>query len=219
MSFILLTCFLVLAALLSPRLVPDVAQTSNLYKADYAAFLQINNAHYKPFDQFMVILTNYGREVVWTMAGLLLVIFGGRTGRITVAVLAATILVMVLLGPLAKELVGRPRPIVPDNDVIIEADKEFAFPSGHALVVSAGAAVMLVMYRDSWKKRVISLGLATEAALVCFSRVYVGGHFPLDVVGGILLGVAVAFIFVGTKDEVKRLLKPILQTAKKWNTR
>jgi membrane-associated phospholipid phosphatase len=70
----------------------------------------------------------------------------------------------------------------------------------------------------------ISLTLAVEAALVCFSRVYVGGHYPLDVVGGILLGVGISFIFVAEERyveqllvRIKKIVKP--QSAKKYNYR
>jgi membrane-associated phospholipid phosphatase len=164
----------------------------------------------------MILLTEYGREVVWTLASILLLIFGGSRGRKTVVIMAMTMIVVILIGPVAKEIVGRPRPTTLDNSFLVAPDKEFAFPSGHALLVSAGAVVMLALYRDSYKRRIVSIGLTIEAALVCFSRVYVGGHYPLDVVSGMLLGVGVAFIFVGSVKRIsQQLLQPIAKAMKR----
>jgi undecaprenyl-diphosphatase len=83
------------------------------------------------------------------------------------------------------------------------------------LIVSAGAAVALALYRDTPRKLGISIILSVEAALVCISRVYVGGHYPLDVVGGILLGVGVSFIFVGIEKRIESLIIPIVKIVKK----
>ena len=44
---------------------------------------------------------------------------------------------------------------------------------------------------------------------------YVGGHYPLDVVGGILLGVGVSFIFVGIEKRIESLMMPIAKILKK----
>jgi membrane-associated phospholipid phosphatase len=215
-SFILIVSFIILASLISPRINPNVNETSSLQQADYSAFLQINDSHYQPFDQLMILLTEYGREVVWTLASILLLIFGGSRGRKTVVIMAMTMIVVILIGPVAKEIVGRPRPTTLDNSFLVAPDKEFAFPSGHALLVSAGAVVMLALYRDSYKRRIVSIGLTIEAALVCFSRVYVGGHYPLDVVSGMLLGVGVAFIFVGSVKRIsQQLLQPIAKAMKR----
>jgi len=93
---------------------------------------------------------------------------------------------------------------------LLFVDKDYGFPSGEALIVSAGAAVALALYRNTPMRLAISILLATEAALVCISRVYVG-----DVIGGILLGVGVSFIFVGIEKHIESLIMPIVKILKK----
>jgi undecaprenyl-diphosphatase len=210
-SFILLASFIVLAAIVSPRINP---RGSAITQDDATAYLQVNNSHYKSLNQLMVLFSQYGREFVWTIIGILLVIFGGWTGRKTAIVMAIVMIVLIPIGAIAKEAVGRPRPIIPQSDFLIAADSEFAFPSGHALITSAGSAVLLALFRNSPRRLAISIGLAVEAALVCFSRVYIGGHYPLDVVGGVLLGVGVAFIFIAATKHIEQLLQPIAKALK-----
>jgi membrane-associated phospholipid phosphatase len=124
-------------------------------------------------------------------------------------------LVLIPIGIIAKDLVSRPRPEIPKIDFLIAADKDYGFPSGEALIVSAGAVVALALFRDTPRRLGISILVAMEAALVCISRVYVGGHYPLDVVGGILLGVGVSFIFVGIEKRIELLMMPITKILKK----
>jgi undecaprenyl-diphosphatase len=211
-SFILLASFIVLAAIVSPRINP---RGSAITQDDATAYLQVNNSHYKSLNQLMVLFSQYGREFVWTIIGILLVIFGGWTGRKTAIVMAIVMIVLIPIGVIAKELVGRSRPTIPQSDFLIAADSEFAFPSGHAVIVASGSAVVLALFRNSYRKLAVSVALASEAALVCFSRIYVGGHYPLDVVGGILLGVGVAFIFIAASRHVDQLLHSIAKIVKR----
>jgi len=153
----------------------------------------------------MIWLTEYGREVFWVIVILLLFIFGGWAGKKTAIIISISILVLIPLGTITKDVIARHRPAIPKSDFLIATDNDYSFPSGHAIIVSAGAAVALVMFRDTYKKLAISVLLAIEAAFVCISRVYVGGHYPLDVAGGILLGVGVSFIFVGIEGHLESL--------------
>jgi membrane-associated phospholipid phosphatase len=53
--------------------------------------------------------------------------------------IAISMLVLIPVGILAQDIVARPRPAIPKSDFLIAADKDYAFPSGHAVMVSAGA--------------------------------------------------------------------------------
>lgn len=207
-SFLLLILFIVLSLIVSPKVnLNSYSSPLAIVKdTDISAYIQINHSHYKPLDQLMVLFTEYGREVIWSLTGVLLVIFGESIGLRTAVVMGLAMVVLIPIGTAAKDLVGRPRPIIPPDHFLIAADTDFSYPSGHAMIVSAGSAVMLALFRDSHRRLAISIGLTIEAALVCFSRVYVGGHYPLDVIGGILLGVAIAFVFVAKVKKIDQSL-------------
>ena len=212
-SAVILALFVILSILVSPKIKfnggSNNSYPSPIIRADSIAFLDVNNSHSKILNQLMILLTNYGREVFWPIAIILLFVFGGWTGKKTAIVIAISMIVLLPMGAIAKESIARPRPIIPKSDYLIAADSEFAYPSGHALIVSAGATVALLLFNNTPRKLVISIALAIEAALVCISRVYVGGHYPLDVVGGILLGVGVALIFVGVDKSIEALITPL----------
>ena len=205
-AFILVLIFIILSAIVSPKL--NLADQHNLLspivKYDNSLLNQMIKSHMQWLNQFMIFMTQYGREAVLPIFIILIAAFGGQEGRKTAAVMSLSILVLIPISMIVKDIVARPRP---DQQIssLLPSDNEYSFPSGHATIVSAGAATALVLFRT--KNRIlISIALAAEAAIVCISRVYLGHHFPLDVVGGVLLGVGVSFMLVGVSDKIEKAM-------------
>jgi undecaprenyl-diphosphatase len=65
-----------------------------------------------------------------------------------------------------------------------------SFPSGHTTTAFAGATVLSAL-APRW-----TVGFFVLAAAIAYSRLYVGVHFPLDVAGGIVIGVATALLLL-----------------------
>jgi membrane-associated phospholipid phosphatase len=207
-----LTAFIIFALLVSPKL--ELGFPKPLIEIDTKVFLQINKQHYAPLDQFMILVTQFGRELVWPIVIVVLFMFGGATGKKAALIMTLAMIVLIPIGMLSKEIVARPRPFIPDMDIILAADSQFAYPSGHSLIVVAGATVSVaVLFRNSfWKMKVVSIALAVEASIVCFSRIYVGAHYPLDVLGGILLGIGISLLFLSQTRRIENLQTTIAKS-------
>lgn len=107
--------------------------------------------------------------------------------------LLAVWLALVVVDGLVKPLINRARPIVPPavERTLPPAARSASFPSGHATSAFAGAAAVSRMWPAT---RVVWWALAV---LIAYSRIYMGHHYPLDVIGGAIVGTAIAFWVLG----------------------
>jgi len=115
-----------------------------------------------------------------------------RNPRTMAAALWAPVGALLTLGlnqPLAN-FADEPRPytVFPDALVLVAHSQDYSFPSDHAVMAGAVAAGALLTHRR--------LGVATASAAVvmAFARVYIGAHFPLDAIAGLVLGAVVTCV-------------------------
>jgi undecaprenyl-diphosphatase len=129
-------------------------------------------------------LTRLGDTSSYALAALLLCASGPQ-GRHTAAALGAVGLLASLLAQLLKRLWRRPRPAasIAGFSPLVEMPDRFSFPSGHtAVAVAVGSALCTL---GTGCPPSLALGLAAAIGL---SRVYLGAHYPLDVLVGAALG-------------------------------
>ena len=136
-----------------------------------------------PIVKFITYLGNGG--IFWIALTLLLLILPKYR---KVGAMSATALIFDLLSVnvLVKNLVARPRPYTQIEGLIniIGEQSDFSFPSGHT---AASFATVTVLLLCAPKK--LSIPMTVLAVLISLSRLYVGVHYPTDVLGGVVIGV------------------------------
>lgn len=100
----------------------------------------------------------------------------------------------------------RPYDQLPGVLVLVHRSVDASFPSDHATMAGAVAAGLLLVDRR------LGLTAAVAAVLMAFSRVYVGAHFPVDVLAGLAVGVAVALLVQLAAPAVARLVRRLEAT-------
>lgn len=132
-------------------------------------------------------LTKIGTHgLVWLALGLALSVVWRRA--LPFVLVALAVLAADGLAGLVKAAVGENRPTEPDPLVTIP--HSHSFPSGHAATAFAGATVLSYLVPRA------APAFFALAAAIAYSRLYVGVHYPLDVVGGAVIGVATALLLL-----------------------
>lgn len=134
------------------------------------------------FWRFITSLVNQGW--FWIAVSVILLI-PKRTRYIGLAALLSLAVNFLIANLILKPLVARIRPYeaIEGLKILIAAPHDYSFPSGHT---SASFAVALVYLRKMPKP--YGVCFVVLAALIAISRLYVGVHYPTDVLGGFLIG-------------------------------
>ncbi len=169
-----------------------------LYGIDVALFRFFNGTIANPvFDLLMPFVTDLNKQpvVLILVVGMLvwLGVKGGSRGRAALLLLVLTIIVSDQLNSFViKQLFGRIRPchVLTDVHLLVSCGSGLSFPSSHAVNNFAAAVILSSFYRK-WLWVFMSF-----AALVAFSRVSVGVHYPSDILAGAVLGAGIGALML-----------------------
>jgi undecaprenyl-diphosphatase len=165
-----------------------------LHQIDIQILYFFNQSLSSPFlDKFFSIITNVNN---WFIAYVILLFIsffkGGLKGKI--AVLGVILLIIFtdqFSYKILKEIFQRPRPCIALTNIItpLGCNGTWSFPSNHAVNNFAAATFYFLLFPK------LKWALFIPAALVAISRVYLGLHYPSDILGGAIIGILIGYLF------------------------
>lgn len=150
-----------------------------------------NNIRSEWLNPFVIFITNLGNGgFIWLLGSAALLI-PKQTRRIGVLALAALLGSVLIDNVILKNVIARTRPYetIAGLTSLVGAQKDYSFPSGHT---GSSFAAAVVLFRGLPKK--YGIPALVLAFLIGLSRLYVGVHYPTDVVCGALIGTGIALL-------------------------
>ena len=182
-----------------------------MFNLDHQVLLGLGNivGKYLLLDKFMIVLSAYGPYLFELT--LVIMWFSGRSESMRLAnrkralyaffsaIIAMTINLM--LG----SLFFRVRPFLNgESKLLYPSATDSSFPSDHA---AGGGSISTSIF---FGKRLLGGCMLAFALLVAISRVYVGAHYPSDVITGLLIGVLSAWLVERNREHCDRVVEPLL---------
>jgi undecaprenyl-diphosphatase len=166
----------------------------NLFKA-------INHlaGHHPILDGLMAGVTNYALYI-YAIVLLLIWLLGKEQYKKTVVYAAITGILGLFINFIIGHIYFEPRPFVSHSvNLLVEHAADASFPSDHTTGAFALALAVLFVHRK------IGIGMFLFALLTGFSRIYVGHHYPFDILGSFLVSLVISYIIF----KLRPFLEPI----------
>lgn len=181
-----------------------------IFQFDSAILLWIQDSVRNGFlTPVMNAITHLGdKGILWIAITLALLAFR-KTRRIGVFCAASMAIGLLVTNLVIKNWVARVRPyeLIEGLECLVGKQKDFSFPSGHT---TNSLACAVVLYKLTPKK--YGVPALVMAILIALSRLYVGVHYPTDVLGGAVIGIGSAALSLWL---VPRMEKRFPELAKK----
>ena len=180
---------------------------------DTQLFFLINGSHTPFLDQLMYLVS---QKTVWVplYVSLLYVVWRNYSwkGMLTVLLMVGAGMLVTdwANAHLLRPWIGRLRPSNPDNPIssmvhIVNGRRGSGcgFPSAHSANIWLLTLLMIHWFRD----RLLSRVMVITALLVCYSRIYLGYHYPGDILGGFILAYLVVWVLTWAHEGLLRFQK------------
>ena len=143
----------------------------------------------------MPVITLLGDAGIFWIAIAVVLMFFPKTRKIGFGMGAALLMGLVICNIMLKPMIARIRPYDYQLEhfgvtikLLIDAQHDFSFPSGHT-IASFEAATVILLHNKKF-----GIPAMVLACLIAFSRLYLYMHYPTDVIASVFLGIAFAFL-------------------------
>jgi undecaprenyl-diphosphatase len=172
---------------------------TTLIQWDKALLVTLNGCHSPWMDWFMWLCSQTLIWIPFFFVFLVLLIKNKKSGSILILLSLALLILFTdqIASGVFKPLIHRLRPTHdPEISNLVHCVKDYkggsyGFFSSHAANMFAFAGFSLILIRNTY----YSISVLVWASLVAYSRIYLGVHFPLDIVTGIVFGLISAGLF------------------------
>lgn len=145
------------------------------------------------FTNVIKVITNIGSApVILTVTAIILIV--AKNKKISIAV-CSNLVTITALNQLLKRIIARPRPI--EHRLIDETG--YSFPSGHSMVSMAFYGFLIYLsyqkIKNPYIKTIVCILLSIIILLIGLSRIYLGVHYPSDVIAGFCISLSYLALF------------------------
>ncbi|MGL4654293.1 MAG: phosphatase PAP2 family protein [Sarcina sp.] len=164
---------------------------NSIQNFDISMMYKAQDLHNPILNSIMIFFTKIGDiGLVWLVLAFVFLFFK-KTRKAGILIYLSQLLNIIVV-TILKDTIQRPRPFLTLTDLhpLISLPTSYSFPSGHASSAFAGALIVAYMFKK-WivPAYIVAIGIA-------LSRVYLGVHYPSDIIVGAIIGTLSSIIII-----------------------